>query len=83
MPAQRLEGRVPMMRNKGRLREGADADLAVFDLARVRDRSTYEQPALEPEGFVHTLVNGAFVLRDGRLVENVYPGQAIRAPRTP
>lgn len=83
MPAQRLEGRVPSMRNKGRLHEGADADLAVFDLARVRDRSTYEQPALEPEGFVHTLVNGAFVLRDGRLVEDVYPGQAIRAPRTP
>jgi hypothetical protein len=40
MPAQRLEARVPGMRDKGRVRLGADADLAVFDLAAVRDLRT-------------------------------------------
>jgi dihydroorotase len=41
MPAQRLERRVPAMRNKGRLRVGADADITIFDAATVSDRSTY------------------------------------------
>jgi dihydroorotase len=40
MPAQRLETQVPAMRDKGRLRPGADADITVFDPATVRDQST-------------------------------------------
>ncbi|MFN0170258.1 MAG: amidohydrolase family protein [Bryobacteraceae bacterium] len=79
LPARRLEGRVPAMKNKGRIREGADADIAVFDLARVEDHSTYERPALEPEGFVDVLVNGEFVLRDGKVVSGVVQGRPIRA----
>ena len=50
MPAQRLEGRVPAMQQKGRLRVGADADLTIFDAARVIDRSTYREPSLPPVG---------------------------------
>ncbi len=79
LPARRLEGRVPAMKNKGRIRVGADADIAVFDLAKVQDHSTYEKPALEPEGFVQVLVNGVFVLRDGKLVSGAAPGRPIRA----
>ena len=45
MPAQRLERRVPSMKNKGRIRVGADADLVVFDAAHVIDKSTYDEPA--------------------------------------
>src|SRR6266699_2510669 len=41
MPAQRLEARVPLMRQKGRLRVGADADITIFDSSAVLDRSTY------------------------------------------
>ena len=44
MVAQRLEPFVPAMRSKGRLAVGADADMTVFDAARVIDRATYEKP---------------------------------------
>lgn len=78
LPAQRLEKSVPMMRNKGRIRVGADADLILFDPARVIDRATFENPGQYSEGIRHVLVNGNFVVRDEQLVEGVKPGQAIR-----
>jgi N-acyl-D-aspartate/D-glutamate deacylase len=80
LPARRLEGRVPAMRNKGRVRIGADADLVAFDPQRVVDRSTFERPGAHSEGVTHVLVNGVFVVRDGRLVEGVSPGRPVRAP---
>jgi hypothetical protein len=78
LPAQRLERTVPQMRAKGRIRVGADADLTIFDPARVIDRATFEDPAQYSDGFVHVLVAGTFVVRDGRLVDGVAPGRAIR-----
>jgi amidohydrolase family protein len=81
MPAQRLEARVPAMRQKGRLSVGADADITIFDAARVLDRSTYREPSLPPVGIVHVIVNGVSVVADGRAVEGVTPGKAVRAPR--
>jgi N-acyl-D-aspartate/D-glutamate deacylase len=78
MVAQRLEPFVPAMRNKGRIAVGADADITVFDPARVIDRATYERPAQYSEGIRHVLVGGTFVVRDEQLVPNVTPGQAIR-----
>ena len=81
MPAQRLEARVPAMRQKGRLRVGADADITIFDAARVLDRSTYREPSLSPVGLQHVIVNGVSVVANGRAVEGVAPGTAVRAPR--
>ncbi len=78
MVAQRLEPFVPAMRNKGRLVVGADADVTVFDAARVIDRATYEKPAQFSEGIRHVMVGGAFVVRDEQLVPGVAPGRAIR-----
>jgi N-acyl-D-aspartate/D-glutamate deacylase len=82
MPAQRLEAFVPEMRDKGRIRIGADADITVFDPATVIDRATFEDSHQASEGIPHVLVAGTFVVRDGVLVPNVYPGQPIRAPRS-
>jgi N-acyl-D-aspartate/D-glutamate deacylase len=80
MPAQRLERRVPMMKNKGRIRVGADADLTVFDPKRVIDMATYEEPTKYSEGIKDVLVSGVPVVKDGQLQQGVAPGQPVRAP---
>lgn len=80
MPAQRLERRAPVMKNKGRIRVGADADIVVFDAERVTDKATYERPTEYSEGFKYVLINGAVVVKDGKLQEGLAPGRALRAP---
>jgi N-acyl-D-aspartate/D-glutamate deacylase len=79
MPAQRLEARVPAMRQKGRLSVGADADITIFDAATVMDRSSYREPSLSPVGIQHVIVSGVSVVANGRAVEGVAPGKAVRA----
>ncbi len=77
-PARRLEGVVPGMKSKGRVKAGADADLTIFDPDKVIDRATFASPAQYSEGFRYVLVNGDFVVRDGKLVEGAHPGKAVR-----
>jgi dihydroorotase len=79
LPARRLEGHVPAMKNKGRLAVGADADITVFDPATVIDRATFAQPTTPSAGIPHVIVNGVFVVRDGQLVPGAAPGRAIRS----
>ena len=78
MPAERLQGSVPAMARKGRIKVGADADLTIFDPATVIDRATVEEPAQYSAGILHVLVAGTPVVRKGTLVEGVFPGQPIR-----
>lgn len=80
MPAQRLEQRVPSMKNKGRIRVGADADLTIFDPQTVTDRSTFEEPAKYAEGIRFVIVNGVLVVKEGQLQTGVHPGRPVRAP---
>ena len=79
MPAQRLESSVAAMRNKGRIRVGADADLVAFDPGSIIDKATFENPAQYSEGIAQVLVGGVFVVRDGKLVEGVFPGMGLHA----
>jgi N-acyl-D-aspartate/D-glutamate deacylase len=80
MPAQRLEKRAPAFHDKGRIRVGADADITIFDPARVIDKATYEEPLQYSEGISFVLVNGVPVVKNGQLVDGVFPGQPARAP---
>jgi N-acyl-D-aspartate/D-glutamate deacylase len=79
-PAKRLEGRVPAMARKGRVSVGADADLAVFDPAKVIDRSTYEDATIPSAGVPYVVVGGQVIV-DGGKVTQARPGRAIRAPQ--
>ena len=77
MPARRLESIAPQMKNKGRLRVGADADITVFDPERVRDTATFEKGLSFSAGIDHVVVNGVPVVRDGKTVPNTFPGKAV------
>ncbi len=79
MPAQLLEKRVPEMRNKGRIRPGADADIVVFDADTIIDRGTFDNPARSPAGIEHVLVNGVLTVENGKLKRRVTAGRPVRA----
>lgn len=78
-PARILETTATCMLRKGRLQEGCDADIVVFDAERVTDASTYENPLRPSVGFIHVLVNGEFVVRDAELQLTAFPGRPVRA----
>jgi N-acyl-D-amino-acid deacylase len=61
---------------RGVIREGAAADLVLFDPATVKDLATYEKPQAFPAGIPHVLVNGVFVVRDGKTT-GARPGQIL------
>ncbi len=53
--------------DRGRLVDGAFADVAVFDPRTVADRATYDDPHTYAAGVRHVVVNGGVVVRDGEL----------------
>jgi N-acyl-D-aspartate/D-glutamate deacylase len=78
MPAQRLEGIAPAMRNKGRVKPGADADLTLFDPNKVIDKATFMQPTQPSAGIPYVMVGGELVVDGGAIVPAAAPGKAVR-----
>ncbi|MDA1256538.1 MAG: D-aminoacylase [Chloroflexi bacterium] len=72
MPAKRLG-----LSDRGVLREGAIADIVVFDPATVADNATFQDPHRYPTGIPQVIVNGEFVVRDGRHT-GARPGRVLR-----
>ncbi|MDR3470272.1 MAG: D-aminoacylase [Devosia sp.] len=68
--------RVP---ERGRIAEGALADLVVFDRDRVKATATYEKPRQAATGILHVMVNGEFAVKDGEVTGN-RAGRVIRMP---
>jgi N-acyl-D-amino-acid deacylase len=77
-----LPARTFGLAERGELRTGNWADIVVFDPEKVADPATYKDPHHYAAGFVHVLVNGVCVVRDG-VNTGAAPGHALRqaAPR--
>lgn len=67
--------------DRGSIREGAFADVLVFDPSQVRERSTYEQPELLAEGMKWVLVNGTVAIEDGKPTGKL-SGRGLRRKET-
>jgi dihydroorotase len=77
LPAKRLEGIAPMMRSKGRIQIGADADITIFDPNKVIDMATFDKGLAFSEGIEYVIVNGSIVLRNEKTVADLFPGQPV------
>ena len=73
-PAQRLG-----LFDRGVLRQGMKADIAVFDPARIRDTATFEKPHSYAEGVSYVLVNGQVVFENGAMTA-ARPGRVLYGP---
>jgi dihydroorotase-like cyclic amidohydrolase len=80
MPAEMLERSTPAARQKGRLQEGADADIVVFDANTIADRATFEKPMEPSVGVRYLIVGGTVVVDEGKIVPDVFPGRALVGP---
>jgi N-acyl-D-aspartate/D-glutamate deacylase len=80
MPAEMLERSTPAGRLKGRLQEGADADVVVFDPQTISDRSTFEKPMEPSVGVRYLVVGGTLLIDEGKIVPNIFPGRALLGP---
>jgi N-acyl-D-amino-acid deacylase len=72
-----LPARVYRMTDRGEIRPGLAADLAIFDLSELTTRSTFTDPHHLAEGMRHVLVNGEFAIRNGQFID-ARAGQVLR-----
>ena len=74
-PATRMR-----LERRGVIREGSWADITIFDLDRVEDRATYDEPVLFPQGIEYVVVNGVVVIEDGGTHTGARPGHVLYGP---
>jgi len=75
-PAQRIG-----LADRGVLREGMKADIAIFDPATVRDTATFEKPHSYAEGVNWVIVNGQVAFENGAMTD-ARPGRILHGPAT-
>ena len=73
-PANRMR-----LADRGLVRPGMKADLAIFDMRTVKDLATFEQPHQYAAGIHVVLVNGQVVLENGKMT-GVRPGRVLHGP---
>ncbi len=74
LPATNLK-----IRNRGAIKEGYYADLALFDPDKITDHATFDKPHQYSTGMIHVLVNGELVLKNGEHTGKT-PGRVVRGP---
>jgi N-acyl-D-amino-acid deacylase len=74
-----LPAKTFMLADRGELRQGAWADIVIFDPATIAEKSTYEEPRQYPSGISHVIVNGQVVVEDGE-VRLTPSGQFLTRP---
>ena len=79
LPAMRMG-----MKNKGRLAKGADADITIFDLQKLKPRANFPHlgtPSASPEGIEAVIINGKVAVRNDNIVCS-NAGKILRSPNT-
>jgi N-acyl-D-amino-acid deacylase len=74
LPAQRMR-----LTDRGVLKQGMWADVAVFDPEKITDKSTFENPNQLSVGMEYVLVNGVPVIEEGKMT-GALPGKVLRGP---
>ena len=81
MPAKFMQDNgVPHMAHKGRLQVGADADITIFDPDTVKANATPQNGGIPSTGIPYVVVNGTIVVKDSKVLKNVFPGKPVRLP---
>ncbi|NCS87907.1 MAG: hypothetical protein CO127_00840 [Ignavibacteria bacterium CG_4_9_14_3_um_filter_36_18] len=71
MPAEKLN-----LKDRGKINEGMNADLVVFDFNTIRDMATFTESHQYPEGIPYVIVNGKMVIDKGEHTGEM-PGKVI------
>jgi formylmethanofuran dehydrogenase subunit A len=68
------------MQERGRMQEGMVADIVIFDAENVTEHATYKAGSngLPSTGIPYVLVNGTTIVKDSKVLKDVFPGQPIR-----
>lgn len=72
MPAKKMG-----LPGKGSLGISSDADITIFDLNRIKDGATYQEPRKAPEGIEYVIINGEIALQNGEM-KNSRLGKSVR-----